>query len=177
MVSKYELIGIFLSIGTMALILAFFRFNLGDVALFSGNEPAAAVVAVDTTEDRNTAFAEAFKEGATNSGKLQKLIIDDVRIGTEGDEVKKGDVVTVHYEGRTQDGTRFDSSYERGEAFTFKVGEGKVIDGWEAGLIGMKVGGQRVLVVPPDMAYGNAQVGPIAPNSILVFSIELLEIN
>ncbi len=75
-----------------------------------------------------------------------------------------------------QDGTEFDSSYNRNTPFSFTVGEGRVIQGWEKGLLGMKVGGQRVLVIPSDMAYGNRQVGPIPPNSVLVFAIELLEV-
>lgn len=174
MFSKYELIGIFLSIGAMALVLALLRFDVANMALFDGGERQGAVVVV--SDEGEASFEEAFMEASTNGGTQKKLIIDDVRIGTAGDAVEEGDTVTVHYEGRTQDGVRFDSSYERGETFTFRVGEGRVIEGWEKGIVGMKVGGQRVLVIPPSMAYGNAQVGPIAPNSILVFSIELLSI-
>ena len=98
-----------------------------------------------------------------------------MRIGS-GLEVKKGDVLTVHYVGTTQDGVKFDSSYDRGTPFIFTVGKGEVIAGWEEGLVGMRVGGQRILVIPSDMAYGNRQVGPIPPNSPLVFAVELLTI-
>ena len=113
---------------------------------------------------------------ATNlKGDLNKLVIDDVKIGT-GNEVKNGDTVVVNYAGTLQNGTEFDNSKKRGEPLTFKVGEGRVIQGWEQGLIGMKVGGQRILVIPPEMGYGNQSVGPIPANSVLVFSIELLEI-
>ena len=72
---------------------------------------------------------------------------------------------------------KFDSSYERGEPFSFTLGKGTVIEGWEKGLIGMKVGGQRILAIPSAMAYGNRQVGPIPANSPLVFTIELVKIN
>lgn len=84
--------------------------------------------------------------------------------------------MTVHYIGTTQDGVRFDSSYERGTPFIFTVG-GEGYRGWEKGLIGMKVGGQRILVIPGSMAYGNRQVGTISPNATLVFAVELLKIN
>ncbi|KXK00183.1 MAG: FK506-binding protein [Parcubacteria bacterium OLB19] len=65
---------------------------------------------------------------------------------------------------------------KRGEPFVFKVGQGMVIEGWEQGVVGMKVGGQRILVIPPELGYGEKGIGPIPPNSTLVFSIELLEI-
>jgi FKBP-type peptidyl-prolyl cis-trans isomerase len=84
--------------------------------------------------------------------------------------------VSVHYIGTLQDGTEFDNSKKRGAPFEFKVGEGRVIAGWEEGLVGMQVGGQRVLVIPPEKAYGSNGVGPIPGNATLVFSIELLEI-
>jgi len=179
MLSRYEAIGIFGSIAVMALILAVIRFDLTSQLLFSGigGESQGAVVTVASdSEHQGVAFADAVAKSVSANGKLEKLIVDDIRIGAEGRVVSEGDRVTVHYEGTTQDGIRFDSSYDRGEAFSFTVGAGRVIEGWEKGLVGMKVGGQRVLVIPPHMAYGNAQVGPIPPNSILVFNIELLSI-
>ncbi|MCA9363117.1 FKBP-type peptidyl-prolyl cis-trans isomerase [Candidatus Kaiserbacteria bacterium] len=103
------------------------------------------------------------------------MVIDDVKIGA-GEEVKSGDTVSVHYIGTLQNGTEFDNSRKRGEPFQFKIGAGMVIKGWDEGLLGMKVGGQRVLVIPPDKAYGEEGVGPIPPNSTLVFAIELVDI-
>jgi peptidylprolyl isomerase len=82
----------------------------------------------------------------------------------------------VHYIGTLKDGTEFDNSHKRGDAFEFVVGEGMVIKGWEEGVLGMKKGGQRLLVIPSDMAYGANAIGPIPANSTLIFSIELLEI-
>lgn len=175
MVNKQEAIGIFLSIAFMALVLAFFRFqNIGDFAAneeVSGNHPAAVVVA--TSDEKE--LASALSDAAGITGEMERLIIDDIRAGA-GTAVKKGDTVTVDYVGTTQNGFTFDSSYEKGQPFTFTVGEGDVIEGWDLGIVGMKEGGQRILVIPADMAYGNAQVGPIPPNSVLVFSIELVSI-
>jgi FKBP-type peptidyl-prolyl cis-trans isomerase len=164
--NKYEAVGIFLSIGVMALALFLVRFDTGILAQNTGLEQTASVS--NTLEERLT-------EAHGANGQMRDLVIEDVRIGS-GDAVKEGDVVEVHYEGRLQDGTRFDSSYERGQTFTFTVGDGKVIEGWEEGILGMQVGGERVLVVPPGMAYGNRQVSIIPPNSTLVFMVELLDI-
>ncbi|MCA9358758.1 FKBP-type peptidyl-prolyl cis-trans isomerase [Candidatus Kaiserbacteria bacterium] len=103
------------------------------------------------------------------------MVIDDVKVGS-GDEVKAGDTVSVHYAGTLKGGKEFDNSKKRGAPFEFTVGEGRVIKGWEEGLIGMKVGGERILVIPPEKAYGEQGIGPIPGNATLVFSIELLEI-
>jgi FKBP-type peptidyl-prolyl cis-trans isomerase len=176
--NKTEAIGLFLSVAVMALALAYMRFNT-DVFVRETNLDGAtqgAVVAVSQTEGTSEADLEkALREGMTSEGELVKLIVDDVAIGS-GAEVEKGDTVTVHYIGTTQSGVKFDSSYDRGQPFSFTVGEGKVIPGWEQGLVGMKEGGYRVLVIPSDMAYGNRQVGAIAPNTTLVFGVELLSI-
>lgn len=177
--NKYEAIGIFLSVAVMAVALSIIRFQT-DVFVSNSSEsniPQGAVVAVsqEDTADKDSQVRQALVDASTANGKLEKLVIDDVRIGS-GAEVKKGDTLTVQYIGTTQDGIKFDSSYDRGEPFVFTVGAGKMIAGWETGLIGMKVGGQRILVIPSDMAYGNKQIGPIPPNSPLVFSVELLSI-
>jgi FKBP-type peptidyl-prolyl cis-trans isomerase len=104
------------------------------------------------------------------------LITYEVKVG-EGREVKTGDTVSVHYIGALTDETVFDSSHNRGEPFSFTIGEGQVIQGWERGLIGMKAGGVRRLAIPPHLAYGAGGVpGAIPPNSTLIFEIELLEI-
>ena len=105
-----------------------------------------------------------------------QLGIDDLVIGT-GVEAKNGSTVTVHYVGTLLDGTKFDSSRDRGTPFTFTIGAGQVIAGWEQGISGMKVGGKRRLKIPPDLAYGNQAVGGVIPaNSTLLFEIELLDV-
>ncbi len=112
------------------------------------------------------------KETTTTSGGL---VIEDLLVG-DGAEAKAGDMVSVHYTGTLLDGTVFDSSVTRGTPFSFKVGAGSVIQGWDEGVPGMKVGGKRQLTIPPEMAYGSMSVGSIPANSTLVFEVELLEI-
>jgi FKBP-type peptidyl-prolyl cis-trans isomerase len=105
------------------------------------------------------------------SGKLQ---IEDQVIGT-GAEAVKGKIVSVHYTGWLTSGKKFDSSKDRGEPFEFPLGRGHVIQGWDEGFAGMKVGGKRKLTIPPDMGYGaRGAGGVIPPNATLVFEVELL---
>ncbi len=105
----------------------------------------------------------------------EKLKIEDVKVGT-GKEVKTGDSVTVHYTGWLTDGTKFDSSKDRDQKFTTKIGMGYVIRGWDEGIIGMKEGGVRKLTIPYDMAYGKYGSGPIPGFATLIFEIELFEV-
>ena len=105
-----------------------------------------------------------------------ELKIEDIVIG-EGKEIVRGALVLAHYSGFLDDGTKFDSSLDRGKAFQFVFGTGRVIKGWDLGLIGMKVGGKRKLFIPSHLAYGERQIGDlIKPNSNLSFEIELLEV-
>lgn len=107
---------------------------------------------------------------------LTGLQYQDLTVGT-GVEAKTGNSVTVHYVGTLEDGTKFDSSRDRNEPFELTLGAGGVIQGWEEGLIGMRVGGIRKLVIPPDLGYGSQAVGDvISANATLVFEIELLSI-
>lgn len=99
---------------------------------------------------------------------------DDVR-GT-GDTAEAGDHVSVHYTGTLQNGQKFDSSRDRGRPFQFELGAGSVIRGWDEGVAGMQVGGRRTLVIPAELGYGARPVGPIPPNSTLVFDVELLDV-
>lgn len=101
------------------------------------------------------------------------LQVVDTVVGT-GVEAVPGDSVSVHYTGTLTDGTKFDSSLDRGAPFEFVVGSGMVIQGWEQGIPGMKVGGKRHLVIPPSMGYGAQQMGSIPANSTLVFDVELM---
>ncbi|MDD5530175.1 MAG: FKBP-type peptidyl-prolyl cis-trans isomerase [bacterium] len=100
----------------------------------------------------------------------------DIKIG-KGKMVKRGSRITVHYTGWLLDGTKFDSSKDRRSPFTFIVGAGQVIKGWEQGVIGMKEGGKRKLMIPPELGYGEQGAGSfIPPNSELIFDVELLKV-
>ena len=99
---------------------------------------------------------------------------EDLTVGS-GDEAKTGKTVSVHYTGTLTDGSKFDSSLDRGKPFEFQLGAGRVIKGWDEGVVGMKVGGKRKLTIPSDLAYGARGFPPvIPPDSTLVFEIELL---
>ena len=112
------------------------------------------------------------KEITTESG----LTYVDHVLGT-GPMPKAGQTIAVHYTGRLEDGTKFDSSLDRGQPFVFPIGVGKVIKGWDEGLLTMRVGGKRTLTVPPHLAYGQRGAGNvIPPNATLIFDVELLEI-
>lgn len=167
-INRFEAVGILVSVGLMALGL--FLVNMTNTA---GNIGATAQPAAVVVSDDQVAGALG---GAVNAnGDVEQLIIDDVVVGT-GDVVAEGDQVVVHYIGSLSNGQQFDNSYNRGTPFVFTVGAGEVIAGWEEGLLGMQVGGQRILVIPPALAYGDRVVGPIPAGSTLVFAIELLEI-
>ncbi len=101
--------------------------------------------------------------------------VNDVSAGT-GPLAESGDVLTVNYVGNLEDGKVFDSSIDRGVPFSFTLGVGQVISGWDEGVAGMRAGGKRVLTVPPEYAYGEQGVGPIPPNSTLIFQVELLKV-
>ena len=114
----------------------------------------------------------AAKERTTPSG----LKITDLVVGS-GPEAKSGDKVSVNYRGTLTNGKEFDSSYSRNEAFNFPLGAGRVIRGWDEGVAGMKVGGKRKLVIPPDLGYGERGAGGvIPPNATLIFDVELVKI-
>ena len=105
-----------------------------------------------------------------------ELIIEDLTVG-EGAEATAGKRVTVHYTGWLTNGTKFDSSKDRNDPFDFPLGRGHVIRGWDEGVAGMKVGGQRKLTIPPEMGYGaRGAGGVIPPNATLVFEVELLAV-
>ena len=100
----------------------------------------------------------------------------ELKEGT-GDEAKAGQVVEVHYTGWLKDGTKFDSSKDRNKPFQFPLGAGRVIKGWDEGVAGMKVGGKRKLIIPPELGYGKRGAGSvIPPDAELTFEVELLAI-
>lgn len=176
-VNKFEAAGIGISIALMALALFLVRM---EGSIFNAEETVAnaeqpSVVVAEGT-DQSAALANAIIEASDGTEAVERLIIDDVVIGT-GDAVEAGDTVTVHYIGTLQNGQQFDNSYAKGEPFIFTVGDGRVIPGWEQGVIGMQEGGKRILVVPPGLGYGADGYGPIPSNATLVFAVELISIN
>jgi FKBP-type peptidyl-prolyl cis-trans isomerase len=132
--------------------------------------PLAGPVLAQAPKEKAMEKPAEGKEVVTSSG----LKYVDVKVG-EGAEAKPGQVVDVHYTGWLTNGTKFDSSVDRGKPFSFKLGAGQVIEGWDKGVAGMKVGGKRKLTIPPGLGYGSQSVGGvIPPNSTLIFDVELL---
>ena len=111
--------------------------------------------------------------GATTGGTL---VTEDLVVGT-GATAVNGDTVTVHYIGTLTNGVKFDSSYDRGQPLPpFQLGAGRVIPGFEQGIVGMRIGGKRRITIPPSLGYGNQQNGQIPPNSTLIFDVDLIAI-
>lgn len=132
-------------------------------------KPAPQATIESTIKPAETSSAQAKME-------TDKLIIQDEKVGT-GAEAVSGKKITVNYSGTLTDGTKFDSSYDRGTPFTFNLGAGEVIQGWDQGFAGMKVGGKRKLTIPSSLGYGATGAGGvIPPNATLIFEVELLNV-
>ena len=142
---------------------------------------ALAAVTARAQEPKPTPAPGAEK---TRESKMTKtasgLQYEDVKVGT-GESPKKGQTAVVHYTGWLWEngakGKKFDSSVDRGQPFSFPVGMGRVIKGWDEGVMTMKVGGKRILIIPPDLGYGSRGAGgAIPPNATLMFEVELIEV-
>jgi FKBP-type peptidyl-prolyl cis-trans isomerase len=171
MTQKHINIIVILAIAVIAVFMGLGLFGLGGLPF--GDDLSAAQNA-EQAASPELALQQLMTE-VQNTGTVAELRIVDVVQGT-GAGVKDGDTVSVHYTGVLPNGTVFDSSIPRGEPFPFTVGAGEVIQGWDLGLLGMQVGGRRILAIPPTLGYGANENGPIPANSTLLFEVELLNI-
>ncbi|NJN23192.1 MAG: FKBP-type peptidyl-prolyl cis-trans isomerase [Acaryochloridaceae cyanobacterium RL_2_7] len=138
--------------------------------------PPVVVAAVPTASEAEKLMPKAEANDSDYITTESGLKYRDIEEGT-GDTPETRQLVSVHYTGTLPNGKVFDSSLKRGEPFTFPIGAGRVIKGWDEGVASMKVGGKRELVIPPDLAYGDRGIpGAIPPKSTLVFEVELLDI-
>ena len=145
-------------------VVGFMFFGGNIINVFSGKTASAPI--------NSTSAETEMKNISTVAG----LEVYDVVVGT-GTEAVAGKTVTAHYVGTLVNGTKFDSSLDRGQPFSFALGQGQVIRGWDLGIQGMKIGGKRRLVISPELGYGSQAVGGVIPaNSTLVFEVELLGI-
>jgi FKBP-type peptidyl-prolyl cis-trans isomerase len=141
----------------------------------------AAALLISKQQSNNSGAGDSAPAASDSSGQTAqtapaaKVEIEDITNG-DGATAESGKTITVHYTGTLQDGTKFDSSVDRNEPFTFVLGAGQVIKGWEQGFQGMKVGGKRKLTIPAELAYGNNAVGAIPANSTLIFEVQLLDV-
>jgi len=131
------------------------------------------VIDIEETQQKNKEAQQNFEEA------VKKLQVETLKEGTEETAVKEGDTINVLYTGTLEDGTEFDSNSDKDKPFTFSIGAGQVIPGWDIGILGMKVGEQRKLTIPSELGYGEkgAGNGAIPPNATLIFEVELLSID
>jgi len=161
-----------IAVAVAVVVVAFFSFGGNFLNMFNEaqDQSAEALSGSNGQEQQAPANTQVQAQPQTQVSTLQ---IQDQVVGT-GAEAVVGAKISVHYVGTLLDGTKFDSSVDRGQPFEFVLGAGQVIQGWDKGFAGMKVGGKRKLVIPADLAYGARAVGPIPANSALVFEVELL---
>jgi FKBP-type peptidyl-prolyl cis-trans isomerase len=138
----------------------------------AAGEPSDIVFADSSLKNKEAALAAAIREASSANGRILKLVAADRVVGT-GREARIGDTVTVDYIGTVKGGTEFENSYKTHEPLSFKVGAGDVIKGLEEGIVGMKEGGERILIIPPELGYGSTIVEPLPANATLIFSIKL----
>ena len=172
-VNKYFIVFIIVSALAVGAIIVWSKNNINSKK--DGN-PIQSLFNFNPVQIQTQSPTQAKNISPTNPPvQVKELQIIEVNEGT-GSAVKNDDTVEVNYVGAFIDGKKFDSSYDRNEPFVFKVGANQVISGWERGILGMKIGGVRRMVIPSDLAYGATGNGPIPPNTPLLFEIELISI-
>jgi len=154
-----------IAVGVAVVIVLIILGGQGLISSMFNNSSSTTSTNTNNTNTQNTNMQQ-------DPSQLQS---QDVTVGT-GDTAVAGKQVTVNYVGELTDKTVFDSSYSRGTPFTFTLGAGQVIKGWDMGVAGMKVGGKRILVIPSTLGYGDQAMGPIPANSTLIFQVELLSV-
>ena len=163
MKSLYLIIGALILLAALSLGFAFNN-NQSSLPQSSMNQ---------TNESSSLSPSVASSPSVTDASGLVK---QDITVGT-GAEAKDGDTVTVNYRGTLQDGTQFDSSYQRNQPFSFKLGAGMVIKGWDLGVAGMREGGERKLTIPASLGYGDAGVPNVIPGgATLIFDVTLIKV-
>jgi len=146
------------------------KFNALEV--FNTKREEAEKEQVEKKELILTQLSEMTADAKTTDSGLKYIIVKE----GSGKSPQSGQDVSVHYSGYLLDGTKFDSSHDKGEPITFPIGQGRVIPGWDEGISLLKVGGKAKLIIPPNLGYGNRAMGPIPPNSTLIFDVELVDV-
>jgi len=146
------------------------KFNA--LKVFNEAKEASKKIELEKKQLMEEKLESVSQDAETTDSGLKYIMLEEGK----GKSPMSGQNVSVHYTGYLLDGTKFDSSYDRGEPITFPLGQGRVIKGWDEGISLLKVGGKAKFIIPPDLAYGSRAIGPIPANSILIFEVELVDI-